>query len=91
MLDQEKNQGVVQVWGDLYCNLFTEGFLMVPQKAVWQETQDLSATHQKVDRELASFLTRNQGLDVYETLRLLNWVGAPPSQHMAARSQHGDR
>jgi len=91
MLDQEKNQGVVQVWGDLYRNPFTAGFLMVPQKQVWQETQDLSATHQKVDHELASFLTRNQGLDVYETLRLLNWVGAPPSQHMAARSQYGDR
>lgn len=91
MLDQEKNQGVVQVWGDLYRNPFTAGFLMVPQKQVWQETQDLTATHQKVDHELASFLTRNQGLDVYETLRLLNWVGAPPSQHMAARSQYGDR
>ncbi|NJR66041.1 MAG: hypothetical protein HC772_13125 [Leptolyngbyaceae cyanobacterium CRU_2_3] len=91
MLDQDKNQGVVQVWGDLYRNPFTAGFLMVPQKPVWQETADLTATHQKVDSELASFLTRNQGLDVYETMRLLNWVGAPPSQHMAARSQYGDR
>jgi Tubulin like len=91
MLDQDKNQGVVQVWGDLYRNPFTAGFLMVPQKPVWQATQDLTATHQKVDSELASFLTRNQGLDIYETMRLLNWVGAPPSQHMAARSQYGDR
>jgi hypothetical protein len=91
MLDQDKNQGVVQVWGDLYRNPFTAGFLMVPQKPVWQETHDLTATHQKVDSELTSFLTRNQGLDIYETLRLLNWVGAPPSQHMAARSQYGDR
>jgi hypothetical protein len=91
MLDQEKNQGVVQVWGELYRNPFTAGFLMVPQKSAWQETGDLSATNQKVDRELASFLTRDRGLDIYETLRLLNWVGAPPSQHMAARSQYGAR
>jgi Tubulin like len=91
MLDQEKNQGVVQVWGDLYRNPFTAGFLMVPQKSVWQETADLSATNQQVDRELAAFFTRDRGLDLYETLRLLNWVGAPPSQHMAARSQYGAR
>jgi Tubulin like len=91
MLDQEKNQGVVQVWGDLYRNPFTAGFLLVPQSSAWAETGDLSATHQRVDQELASFFTRNQGLDIYETMRLLNWVGAPPSQHMAARSQYGAR
>lgn len=91
MLDQDKNQGVIQVWGDLYRNPFTAGFLMVSQKSVWQETGDLATTQQKVSGQLISFLTRNQGLDVYETLRLLNWVGAPPSQHMAARSQYGAR
>jgi hypothetical protein len=91
MLDQEKNQGVVQVWGDLYRNPFTAGFWIVPQKPIYEETQDLAATHQRVYSELASFLTRNQGLEIYETLRLLNWVGAPPSQHMAARSQYGAR
>ena len=91
MLDQDKNQGVIQVWGDLYRNPFTAGFLMVPQKPVWQVTHDLEATQQQVNSQLVSFLTRNQGLDLYETLRLLNWVGAPPSQHMAARSQYGAR
>lgn len=91
MLDQEKNQGVVQVWGDLYRNPFTAGFWVVPQKSVYEETHDLQATGDRVNQELASFLTRNQGLDIYETLRLLNWVGAPPSQHMAARSQYGAR
>ncbi len=91
MLDQEKNQGVVQVWGDLYRNPFTAGFWLVPQKPVYEETHDLEATHSRVNTELASFLTRNQGLEIYESLRLLNWVGAPPSQHMAARSQYGAR
>jgi hypothetical protein len=89
MLDQEKNQGVVQVWGDLYRNPFTAGCLLVPQKTVWQATGDLSETQQQVDRELATFITGNQGTDLYETLRLLNWVGAPPTQHAAARSQYG--
>lgn len=89
MLDRDKNQGVVQVWGDLYRNPFTAGFWVVPQKPVYEATHDLLATRDRVNRELASFLTRNQGLDMYETLRLLNWVGAPPSQHMAARSQYG--
>ncbi len=91
MLDQEKNEGVIKVSGDLYRNPFTAGFLLVPQKPVWQNTEDLTATHHRIDSELASFLTRSQGIDVYETLRLLNWVGAPPSQHMAARSQYGKR
>jgi hypothetical protein len=91
MLDQEKNQGVIQVWGDLYRNPFTAGFWLVPQKPVYDETHDLETTRQRVNTELASFMTRNQGLDIYESLRLLNWVGAPPSQHMAARSQYGAR
>ncbi|XHX77526.1 MAG: hypothetical protein RBJ76_24315 [Stenomitos frigidus ULC029] len=91
MLDQEKNQGVVQVWGDLYRNPFTAGFWIVPQKPIYEETHDVATTSQKVYAELASFITRNQGLEIYESLRLLNWVGAPPSQHMAARSQYGAR
>lgn len=89
MLDQQKNEQIVKVAGDLYRNPFTAGFLVVPQPC--QHLEDLTTIHQQVDRELALFLTRNQGIDVYETLRLLNWVGAPPSQHMAARSQYGQR
>ena len=89
MLDQEKNKGVVQVWGDLYRDPFTAGFLMVPQKPVWQKTGDIAATRQRVYSELGSFLFGNQSLDLYESLRFLNWVGASPSQHAAARSQYG--
>ena len=89
MLDQEKNQGVVQVWGDLYRDPFTAGFLMVPQKPVWEKTGDIAATRQRVYSELGSFLFGNQSLDLYESLRFLNWVGASPSQHAAARSQYG--
>ncbi len=88
--EQQKNEGIVKVAGDLYRNPFTAGFLVVPQKPS-QHLENLTAIHEQVDRELALFLTRNQGIDVYETLRLLNWVGAPRSQHMAAWSQYGQR
>lgn len=87
MLDQEKNEGIVKVAGDLYRNPFTAGFLVVPQPHAENQT----ATPNRVNSELASFLTRSQSIDLYESLRLLNWVGAPPSQHMAARSQYGAR
>ena len=89
MGDNAKNEGVITVWGDLYRNPFTGGFMVVPQEHVWQATQDLDATHDRVNREIASFLTRNKGADLWETLRMLNWVGAPPTQHAAARTQYG--
>lgn len=91
MLDQDKNEGVIQVWGDLYRNPFTAGFIMVPQQPAWESTGNLQATHQRVDREIAGFLTGNKGTDLWETLRLLNWIGAPPTQHAAARTQYGER
>ncbi len=89
MGDNAKNDGVITVWGDLYRNPFTGGVMIVPQEHVWQATNELDATHDRVDREIASFLTRNHGTDLWETLRLLNWVGAPPTQHAAARTQYG--
>ncbi len=89
MGDQSKNEGVIAVWGDLYRNPFTGGFITVPQNHVWEATKDLAATHDRVNREIASFVTRNKGSDLWETLRLLNWVGAPPTQHAAARTPYG--
>ena len=91
MGDEEKNKGVIAVWGDLYRNPFTGGVIIVPQKPVWDATQDLKATHERVDREVSSFLTHNKGVDLWETLRMLNWVGAPPTQHAAARTPYGNQ
>jgi hypothetical protein len=91
MGDGENNQGVITVWGDLYRNPFTGGFLVVPQQPVYDATSDLAATHARVDKEIASLITRNNGGDLWETLRLLNWVGAPPTQHSAARTQYGKK
>jgi hypothetical protein len=87
--DETKNRGVVVVCGDLYRNPFTAGFLLVPQQPVWEATQDLKATHERVDEELASLVTLRNGANLWETLRLLNWVAAPSTQHSAARTQYG--
>lgn len=89
MLDHGKNQGVSVAFGELYRNPYTGGFIVVPQQPVWQATQNLAATHQRVDHELATLLTANRGGQLWETLRFLNWVAAPSTQHSAARTPFG--
>jgi hypothetical protein len=58
---------------------------------VWEATQELKATHERVDEELASLVTLRNGANLWETLRLLNWVAAPSTQHSATRTQYGMR
>ncbi len=78
MLDQEKNEGVQAVWGDLYRNPFTGGFFVAPQT-------------EYVDEGLVSFITQENGLHIYETLKLLNWLNAPADRmHPATRAPIGD-
>ena len=91
MGDGAKNDGVMAVWGDLDRNPFTGGVILVPQAPTYAATKDLAATHKRVDDELAAFLTNDGGKDLWETLRLLNWVGAPPTQHSAARTAYGTK
>lgn len=91
MGDEAKNQGVVMACGDLYKNPFTAGFLLVPQQHVWEGSKDLDATHKRVDEEVASLITARNGANLWETLRLLNWVAAPTTQHSAARTPYGAR
>lgn len=91
MADEAKNQGVVRACGDLYKNPFTAGFLLVPQQHVWDRSKDLGATHTRVDEELASLITLRNGANLWEALRLLNWVAAPSTQHSAARTPYGTR
>jgi len=89
--DETKSAGVVQACGELYRNPFTAGFLVVPQQAVWRTTQNLDATHARIDREVATLLTAGGGANLMEVLRLLNWVAAPSTQHSAARTPWGAR
>ena len=91
MSDETKNRGVVAACGDLYRNPFTAGFLLVPQQHVWGATENLQATHDRVDDELASLIASRNGANLWETMRLLNWVAAPSTQHSAARTPYGMR
>jgi hypothetical protein len=91
MGDDGLNQGVVQACGDLYKNPFTAGFILVPQQHVWASSHNLSLTHARVDREIASLLTLRKGANLWEMLRLLNWVAAPSTQHSAARTPWGPK
>jgi hypothetical protein len=91
MGDEAKNQGVVMACGDLYRNPFTAGFLLVPQQHVWEGSADLRTTHARIEEELASLITARNGANLWETLRLLNWVAAPTTQHSAARTPYGTR
>ncbi|MDT7710484.1 MAG: hypothetical protein QOG20_6091 [Pseudonocardiales bacterium] len=81
MIDTEKNNGVMAVWGDLYKNPFTGGFFAVPQ-----------ADGEDVTPGIASFLSANGGKDLYETLKALNWLAVPGDQwHPAIRGEQSDR
>ncbi|MQA14310.1 MAG: hypothetical protein GEV09_09095 [Pseudonocardiaceae bacterium] len=92
MIDAEKNNGVMAVWGDLYKNPFTGGFFAVPQNDVHQLTGDLFATHRYVDEGVANFLARDDSMHLYETLKALNWLAVPGDQwHPAIRGQQSDR
>lgn len=92
LVDGEKNKGVVTVWGDLYRNPFTAGFLAIPQNAVYERTGDLEATHQAVDSGLAAYLVRDGGVHVYESIKALNWLNVDAnSWHPAIRADQDDR
>ena len=92
MLDEEKNQGVQAVWGDLYRNPFTGGFFVVPQDGIFELTGDVPATHEYVDEGIVSFIGQDNGLHIYETLKLLNWLNSPTDRmHPATRAPIGER
>jgi hypothetical protein len=91
MGDQSKNEGVMAVWGDLDRNPFTGGVILVPREPAWQATHDLAVTHKRTNQEIAALLGNEGGKDLFETLRMLNWVGAPPTQHSAARTSYGPK
>ena len=89
MGDEEKNRGVVMSCGEMFRNPFTAGFVVVPQQQAWLATRDLAATQARGNREIASVLTAQGGVQFWELLKLLNWVAAPSTQHSAARTPWG--
>ena len=87
--DEAKNQGVVASCGELFRNPFTAGFILVPTQHVWAATHDLAVTHDRAGQEVAALLSSKGGASLWETLRMLNWVAAPSTQHSAARTPWG--
>jgi hypothetical protein len=60
MLDDDKNEGVMAVWGDLYKNPFTGGFFVLPQEQAWERLHRYTAMRPGVREEIR----RRQGVHV---------------------------
>jgi hypothetical protein len=52
MLDEEKNDGVMAVGGDLYKNPFSGGFFVLPQEHAWQRLHRYTEERPGVDPEI---------------------------------------
>jgi hypothetical protein len=87
LCDDTKNKGVEVSCGDLYKNPFTAGFIVVPQP----KSQGSKHAFELTKRRLMELFTERHGASLWESLRLLNWVGAPSTQHSAARTPWGAR
>ncbi len=100
MLDDAKNQGVMAVWGDLYKNPFTGGFIALPQEHSWQrlsrytdagrpETRkslSTRVTNKFVDDSFVRYVVQDYGRELFKVLRPAGFTGAPHE-----RISYGDR
>jgi hypothetical protein len=100
MLDDNKNQGVMAVWGDLYKNPFTGGFLALPQEHSWQRLGSYTKTGQPairdalrkgvtrkfIDDSFSRFVVQDYGRLLFKMLRPAGFTGAPHE-----RNTSGDR
>jgi hypothetical protein len=91
MLDDDKNQGVTAVWGDLYKNPFTGGFFVLPQEHSWQRLSRYTdkgqppirnalavrVTNKFVDDSFARFIVQDYGRELFRVLRPAGFTGAP--------------
>jgi Tubulin like len=91
MLDDEKNQGVVQVWGDLYRNPFTGGFFAVSMEHSWQrltrytdtgvpavrDRMRLQVTNKFVADAFMRFAQHDSGRTLFKALRPSGQTSAP--------------
>lgn len=91
MLDSDKNQGVVAVWGDLYQNPFTGGFFVVSVEQTFQRTGQYTKTgvpavRQNMRLRVANkfvadafmrFAVADQGRTLFKALRPAGLTGAP--------------
>ncbi|MCP1677215.1 hypothetical protein J2T57_004393 [Natronocella acetinitrilica] len=91
MLDEDKNAGVVTVWGDLYKSPFTGGFFVVNPEQSWQRLTAYTTTGEKEVRQNFKELVTNrfvadsfmrfavleEGRVLFRALRPAGFTGAP--------------
>lgn len=87
LCDETKNKGVTLSCGDLFRNPFTAGFIVMPQP----RGVSVGQARELVDQRLSSLFLERRGANLWEALRLLNWIAAPSTQHSAARTPWGSR
>jgi hypothetical protein len=100
MLDDEKNAGVVAVWGDLYKNPFTGGFFALPGEHSWQRLSSYTeagqpavrdqmrsrVTRKFVNDSFTRFIVQDYGRLLFKMLRPAGFTGAPHERNIS-----GDR
>ena len=100
MLDDNKNQGVMAVWGDLYKNPFTGGFFAIPMEHSWRRLGSYTKTGQPsirealrrgvtrkfIDDSFTRFIVQDSGRLLFKILRPAGFTGAPHE-----RNTSGDR
>ncbi|MFP5361578.1 MAG: tubulin-like doman-containing protein [Thermoleophilia bacterium] len=100
MLDDAKNQGVMAVWGDLYKNPFTGGFLVLPQEHSYQrlgtytktgeplirQALRTGVTRKFIDDSFCRYVVQDYGRELFKALRPAGFTGAPHE-----RNTSGDR
>ncbi|MCX9192364.1 hypothetical protein C3Y87_13280 [Carbonactinospora thermoautotrophica] len=93
MLDDDKNQAVTAMWGDLYKNPFTGGFFLLPQEQAWQRLhryteqsagqpqirhrQGMHVTNKFIDDSFARYVVNDYGRELFRVLRPAGFTGAP--------------
>lgn len=91
MLDDDKNAGVITVWGDLYKSPFTGGFFVVNPEQSWQRLSAYTGTGEKEVRQdfkemvtnrfvadsFMRFAVLDYGRVLFRALRPAGFTGAP--------------
>jgi hypothetical protein len=91
MLDDDKNQGVITVWGDLYRSPFTGGFFVNATEHSYQRLHyytkagdpdvrkkiQLQVTNKFVQDAFSRFAVRDEGRALFRALRPAGFTGAP--------------
>lgn len=101
MLDDDKNNGVMTVWGDLYKNPFTGGFFVVNPEQSWKRLTAYTETgeqrvrdtfrHMVTNRFVADsfmrFAVDEHGRVLFKALRPAGFTGAP-HETLSAKSRN---